>query len=63
MPPPSYKKARRMIKSSIAASARQDIEAEEDGEIEDETDHETDDETAELIINDFNEMFKFKYKR
>ena len=36
MPAISYKKARRMIKSSIAASARWDIEAEEDGEIEDE---------------------------
>ncbi len=34
MPAISYKKARRMIKSSIAASARWDIEAEEDGEIE-----------------------------
>jgi len=49
MPPPSYKKTRRMIKASIAISARWDIEAEEDGEIEDENENNENPERSELL--------------
>ena len=49
MPPPSYKKARRMIKSSIAASARWNIEAEEDVEIEDKNENNENPERSELL--------------